>query len=265
VGDCNVYNYGGGRWSSYPDLKAKVQAHFQVSAHPVRTVPVLQPAPPVVSPARPVPAPTPYRLITASNKCLGVEGGNPNPGARIIEWDCIDKPDQYFTFMSDGSVRTFNGLCLDERTGMGRQMDQIESWSCNATRGQKSQLQNYSLRSAFTGMCVDIRGGVYLGNRDAILYSCNGQPNQRYRWATDVRARAGERTVVTGGGQVPDGGLIMPRAGAASGVIAAGAGNVVAAGSGNVIAAGGANLIAAGGANVIAVGGANVIAAGGAN
>lgn len=27
-GDCSIYNYGGGHWSSYPDLVNKVRAHF---------------------------------------------------------------------------------------------------------------------------------------------------------------------------------------------------------------------------------------------
>ena len=29
-GDCNIYNYGGGHWSSYPDLVNKVRAHFGI-------------------------------------------------------------------------------------------------------------------------------------------------------------------------------------------------------------------------------------------
>lgn len=31
-GDCNIHNYGGGSWSSYPDLITKVRAHFGMQA-----------------------------------------------------------------------------------------------------------------------------------------------------------------------------------------------------------------------------------------
>ena len=30
-GDCNIHNYGGGHWSSYPDLLNKVRAHFRTA------------------------------------------------------------------------------------------------------------------------------------------------------------------------------------------------------------------------------------------
>ncbi|MES2392063.1 MAG: hypothetical protein V4555_10510, partial [Acidobacteriota bacterium] len=62
TGECNYRSYGGGSWSSYPDLKLKVQTAFGVAPRPTTPAPVVaytpQPAPRPVTPA-PTPAPAP--------------------------------------------------------------------------------------------------------------------------------------------------------------------------------------------------------------
>ncbi|MES2392064.1 MAG: RICIN domain-containing protein [Acidobacteriota bacterium] len=62
TGECNYRSYGGGSWSSYPDLKLKVQTAFGVAPRPATPAPVVAytpPPAPAPKPATPAPAPAP--------------------------------------------------------------------------------------------------------------------------------------------------------------------------------------------------------------
>jgi len=248
TGDCNPRNYGGGQWTSYADLQTKVNAYF----HP----PVAAPAPPPPVAARPVEAAAPavVRMLVGANQCLGVEGGSYSQGARLIRWACTSAPDQQFRFMPDGTLRTYsgNGLCVDDKGGLGHPNDSIDTWACNGNRGQQWRLQNYTLVSPF-GLCLAIRGGFFVGNADALLSACSGTQNQTvFNWGQDV-SRPGAQAVLSGGGQlVQPGGFIALQPGTASGagnIVASGAGNIVASGAGNIVASGAGNIVASGAGN----------------
>ena len=225
--DCNVSNYGNGQWSSYPDLQNKVTAYF----HPPVAAPPPPPAP--RAPAGPIVA----RILLPNNLCLGVEGGSRAQAARLIRWSCTNVPDQQFGFMPDGTIRTFSGqgLCVDDKGGVGNPGDSIDTWACNGTKGQQWRLQNYNLKSGLNGFCLSVRGGIFIGNADAILSQCSGTQNQTWmNYGQDV-SRPGVQAVLSGGGQPAQ--YIALQPGGASG-----SGNIVAAGGGNIVAAGGGNI-----------------------
>jgi Ricin-type beta-trefoil lectin domain len=48
-----------------------------------------------------------------TGKCLDVAGGSSQSGTQVWLWDCHGGSAQQWTFMSDGTVRTPTGKCLD--------------------------------------------------------------------------------------------------------------------------------------------------------
>ena len=208
-----------------------------------------------------------FHLISSmGSKCLGIEGGNRNPGARAILWNCLEQPDQLFVFTDNHEIRTFDGsnLCLESKGGGMRQMDQIDSWPCNGGANQKWRFSNGQLMS-MNQMCVDLRGGdsrFYFGNQDAILYPCNGQNNQHFVAGVTV-PRGSAYNSMNPGVKTPiaphlsDPNIFISHNGSA--IVASGGGNIVASGGGNIVASGGGNIVASGGGNIVASGGGNVI------
>jgi hypothetical protein len=84
-GDCNINNYGGGRWSSYPDLVVKAQAYFSPRSAPAPVRPTAAPYPALA--ARPVPlpalAPRPASVVGVNGSAI-VSSGAGNARAPIV-------------------------------------------------------------------------------------------------------------------------------------------------------------------------------------
>jgi hypothetical protein len=232
---------------------------------------------PGAPPPTPTPTPAPsnaqvtvtsFHLISRmGSRCLAVPNGNRSPGTTLIQWDCLDSAEQTFQFMANGQIAAFGGtagLCLDDKGGMNRAGDAIQTWPC-AQSTSKWTFSNGQIKPVnVSNMCIDLWGGwggrIVAPNQTAQLYTCNNQDNQS--WVAAVTLPKGNSqnpipaaTQVTITSHYP--GQIISHNGSA--VIAAGAGNVIAAGAGNVIAAGAGNVIAAGAGNVIAAGAGNVL------
>jgi hypothetical protein len=256
-GECNAGLYGS--WGSFGALATNIKAYLARNAYKPVTPPVAPPPPP------PSPQPTTLRIGSIhlvsglGAKCLGVEGGNMSPKTRLILWNCLNQADQLFKFMPNGQIQAFSGngnLCVDDNTGMGRDGDQIQTFPCSQS-GSKWRMVGHQLVSQ-NNKCIDLRGGahpMYVGNQDAILYTCNGQAQQQFYPGVSTMGSGGMSPGTMSPIQPGPFTLMISQDG--SGVIAQGAGNVIAQGAGNVIAQGAGNVIAAGAGNVIAQGAGN--------
>jgi hypothetical protein len=262
TGECTASYYGS--WgSSFAALVANISAYQRR---------VATPPPPPAQPVTVQVTVSNFHLVSAmGSKCLGVEGGNTAPGSRIILWNCLVQPDQNFVFTQAGEIRTFAGsnMCVEDKGGLLRSMDGVDSWPCNGGQNQKWRFYNGQLLSV-NGMCIDLRGGTqnwYIGNQDAILYQCNGQVNQHFVASVFVgngtafnSIQPGVQTSITAHSSNPTM-LVGPSGGT---LVASGAGNLVASGAGNLVASGAGNLVASGAGNIVVNGGQLVPVATGA-
>lgn len=199
----------------------------------------------------------PISIVSAmGGKCLDAEGGGRDNGTRLIGYACSGAPNQQFVVHADGTIRQ-GGKCVDAAGGQGQDGDQILLWDCHGGPNQKWQYTGGQL-VGMNGKCIDLKGGRghWLGNQEAILWSCNNEDHQRWMGGRVVpQSSVADANVLPAGELFPrDARQLFPPFDRYS--ISPSAG-VVAAGGANVVAAGGANVVAAGGANVVAVGGAN--------
>jgi hypothetical protein len=211
-------------------------------------------------------------LISAMGaKCLGVSGGNHTPGTATILWDCGTQQDQLFVFTKTGEIRAFGG-----------------QYFSNTFNGHPIGY-----------LCLDITGGLIKAGQPVMIWSCNGQPNQRWslrqgqmntatnyqlcldieggwfglqntqlkqctqqpnqRFRYGIAAAPGRSTSTIASGTQTNIGMTINSAA----VVSNDGGSIVAQGGGNIVAQGGGNIVAQGGGNIDAQGGGNVIVPGG--
>jgi hypothetical protein len=89
TGECNYRNYGGGTWSSYPDLKQKVQASFGVASAP--PPPTAPPAP--RAPAAPSNAGSSPAIMAMVANSYQQDFGRPATQAEMNYWASVPAND----------------------------------------------------------------------------------------------------------------------------------------------------------------------------
>jgi hypothetical protein len=86
-----------------------------------------------------------YQLLSNlnSNLCLGVAGGDMANGSKVVQSDCTDHPDQWWTWMGNGDgfyeVRNSanNSKCLGVPGGSKDPGAQLVIWDCNGHLDQQ--------------------------------------------------------------------------------------------------------------------------------
>jgi hypothetical protein len=76
-----------------------------------------------------------FFLISAvgTAMCADVSGASQAPLTPVIVWSCNYNSNEQFVWMSDGTIRAFNGanLCLDDSGAAGKDGDAIIIYGCN--------------------------------------------------------------------------------------------------------------------------------------
>lgn len=244
TGECNIYRYGGGAWSSKQDLINKISIASS------------------------------YRLVTAmGGKCLDTEGDGRANGTRIILWGCAEESAQYFLYRPGPSLHRIQdhlgmNRCLTIEGGVRKQGARIILYDCNGGSNQvwtylpdgRIMAGNGSYEAAV--WCMDADGGTSAVNwvpywkQGVILWPCNTttQPIKiNQTWRTTQQSKGSAPSVFAWLlGNVNVGTVVQPLSGAA--IVAGGGGNIIAAGGGNV-----SNPVAGGGASIVAGGGGNFV------
>jgi endo-1,4-beta-xylanase len=264
TGECNTALYG--NWgSSFATLINNIRGYQQRIAAP---------APQPSAPATVQVAISSFHIISAMGaKCLDVEGNNTAAGARIIAYNCQTsnfgpgsqfQVNQEFAFTPAGEIRTFVGgtvtMCMEDKGGLLRSMDSVDSWPCNGQQNQKWRFINGQIISV-NGLCLNLRGGTqawYIGNQDAILYACDAEPDEHFFagvFAANGSAfnsiQPGNQATFTAHSPLPS--LFVGHNGSA--IVASGAGNIVSTNGSNIVASGAGNIVASGAGNIVVAGG----------
>ena len=286
-GDCNIQNYGGGHWSSYPDLVNKVRAHFASATAASGTCH----DPWVTSAVKQVTGRAPNGSGVSGECDINRYGGGhwssyldlvskvqavfhpAQPAARAVRPEALVATDGQNSYclaqnggglaaqQCSGGANAFvkyyyprnayvlhtGGGCLDASGGLH---SPVRIAGCNNAITQDWYLNTTGQiqTKAYGNGCLDVEGGLGYGRR-AMVWDCNGSSsNQLFLDGHVESAGFNQRTIPPEAiANLMSGGIVKFIQ--ANGVIAAGGGNVIAAGGGNVIAAGGGNVIAPGGGN----------------
>ncbi|MEN9835343.1 MAG: hypothetical protein RL011_1536 [Pseudomonadota bacterium] len=132
------------------------------------------------------------RIVTASNKCLAVEGGYSAQGVRIMQTDCDGNANQRFTLLrgDNGSYQIrpeYNQQCLDiagaSRWGGAR----LIQWGCHGKTNQnftvrKAQMGHMNIINVNSNKCIDIPRGSTANGVSVIQWGCNNGTNQLFRF-----------------------------------------------------------------------------------
>ena len=126
-----------------------------------------------------------------SGLCLDPAGTLAQRGENIIIYGCEDELDQYFAYYENGElVNQKSRLCTDVKNYDGT--GNILLWDCEDRSDQMwSQPHQYCLREycSFVNreshLCLDpAKTGATIGSNVA-TYTCQGAPDQRFRWVTE--------------------------------------------------------------------------------
>lgn len=298
TGECNINLYGGGRWSSYPDLYNKVLGSKYCQD------PWIGEAYAVAMRRRPV-----------GNECSSVNYGG---GHWSSFDDLVAKVQQYQAQLStrryapppppafsgrpsqpsvSSTVTIVNAMgakCLDAEGGRSARGVRLVGYPCS---GNSNELYQFNANGTITqnGLCVDAYSGLGRDGDQIQLWNCDGGPNQRWRLVNGELVGMNNRCIDLKGGQawwfgnqpailwdcngqvnqhwfrgvvvasnrVTGGVPVKP--GALVQLRPVNAAQLVGQGAGNVITAGAGNVITAGAGNVITAGAGNVITAGAGN
>jgi hypothetical protein len=235
TGECNIYLYGRGSWSSKQDLFNKIAISSSI------------------------------RMVSAmGGKCIDVEGDGRVSGTRMILWGCADEGAQFFLYRPGYHViqdHLGSNKCLTIEGGVRKALARIILYTCNNGSNQKwSYLPDGRIMAGNSALeqptyCMDAEGGtqnlaywVPYAKQGIILYACGSQVNQKW-WMT--RQAPGKLPTVNAWQAAPVIPATVVGTMANASIVAAGGGNIVAAGGGNIVAGGGGNIVAGGGGNLI--------------
>jgi hypothetical protein len=124
-----------------------------------------------------------------SQKCLGVESGSQNNGARVLQWTCNGEYDQLwrvrYTNAPIAEVINYNsGRCLAIASGSLANGGLALQWTCNNKSDQRwdvSYLNAYAwVVNANSARCLSIESGSRLNGARALQWTCGGQADQQW-------------------------------------------------------------------------------------
>lgn len=133
-----------------------------------------------------------------SQKCLDVADRNPNNGANLQQWDCVDGDAQKFVleqsplsrWPSDVVIKSrLSGRCLDVAARSVDNGANIQTWDCSDTTNQTFKMvtqQNtpgglLGFQSANGGRCLDVAGRSVDNGANLQQWDCVLGPNQLFR------------------------------------------------------------------------------------
>lgn len=126
----------------------------------------------------------PVRQAGGSGKCLNDPGGRVANGTRLNLWTCTGRPDQRWTSVQDGTLRT-GGKCLatvGDRTASGAGLALA---ACDAADGAQHWVAGTDgqLVNPQSGMCLDVPVARAVNGTQPVIEPCArsaGQPNERW-------------------------------------------------------------------------------------
>jgi cytochrome c len=137
-------------------------------------------------------------VARSSNKCMGVAGASTAPGAKVIQWPCVDVLNQHWYLASHSSgwyliVNNQTGRCLAPENGSTNNGAQMTVVDCN--HADRTQLWHPSVThddgthggtwlNAGSWKCLGVLAGSTANGAKVIQWDCNGNPDQD--WFTDV-------------------------------------------------------------------------------
>ena len=129
--------------------------------------------------------------VQKSGLCLDVSGDQGGQGLHdnnVLIYGCEKAADQFFGLYENGElVNDKSGLCLDV-SGMGGSGN-VLVYECGGTYDQMwSQPRQYcdgdycSFMNKASGKCLDVSGDQASSGSNVLTYSCDGAPDQRFKW-----------------------------------------------------------------------------------
>jgi endo-1,4-beta-xylanase len=123
-------------------------------------------------------------------------------GTRVQVWDCNGTPAQLWFYDAQRRLHPYAAptKCLDLNAGGTTNGNYLQIWECG-TQGNQifntnvpnlnpqgllgTAVQNNAIRSALNGLCTDVFSYNYNNGAPVVMFTCNGQNNQR--WQLDAR------------------------------------------------------------------------------
>jgi hypothetical protein len=143
-------------------------------------------------PAGPPPAPPGTVQSLASGKCLDLPGGQSGDGTAPIQYACRGGPNQLWNIETGGNtggdagsriVSRLAGKCIGADPG-----GPVALSACDASPAQRWTLDDtgdgFVIKNAATHFCLDVPGGSLADGAKPIAWSCNGGPNQVWRYVS---------------------------------------------------------------------------------
>ncbi|MET8957572.1 ricin-type beta-trefoil lectin domain protein [Streptomyces sp. NPDC004129] len=124
-------------------------------------------------------------LGSESHRCIDVTDDSAKDGTSLQVWTCNTQANQKWLFASDGTVRSM-GLCMDVAGGSTRNGAVIQLANCHHDGNGAQQFVLSSagdLVNRQADKCVDVVNQGTSAGTGLQLWTCNGQPNQKWHKA----------------------------------------------------------------------------------
>lgn len=112
-------------------------------------------------------------------KCLDVNGGATDDGAKVQLWDCNGSDAQVWTY-EGGVIRGPGGLCLDVAWANDADGTPVQLWGCNGGVAQRWTWNHDGTIEGLSGKCLDVSGGGTANGTQIQLWPCNGTASQNW-------------------------------------------------------------------------------------
>jgi len=123
----------------------------------------------------------------SSKKCIGVHGGRTDNLAPIVLWDCVNHPDQIWTFHDDTSTLTNkSGKCIGVYGGLTKDLTALVLTDCNGNLDQSWYFSVPSPAIVFNAKSYDkgldqvigADGGLSENGTALVIADYNAAPDQ---------------------------------------------------------------------------------------
>jgi GH25 family lysozyme M1 (1,4-beta-N-acetylmuramidase) len=126
----------------------------------------------------------PVRQVGGSGKCLNDPRGNTATGTRVTLWSCTGKPNQRWTTVQDGTLRT-GGKCLATVGGSSSSGARLQLAACNAADGAQHWLAGTDgqLVNPQSGQCLDVPAASAANGTQPVIEPCASsasEPNEHW-------------------------------------------------------------------------------------
>lgn len=118
-----------------------------------------------------------------SSTCLDVRGPSSAVGTPVQIWDCINVPEEYWTYDNRYHLVGYAGNCLDtisEHPTVGQQVVMAPCDDAHPTQTWRFE-EDGSFRSV-GDLCLDVRGPLADNGTPVQLWTCVGAPQQQWRF-----------------------------------------------------------------------------------